>query len=384
MRKVALGIIALLLIAFISGCISQTQTVTVTKTVTNTAEEKATTSQAESGTMRTSTPKPTTTTTTKTKEGVPTTWQVVPRPKSCENWRDNLEVAIYCALDPAFIRQLRVMLRDNIAPNATTPAEKVYYVLSYGTINLALDTVKENKSMEIGHYYDIKTPFETLDSRSGSRADLALLYAGFFLVIFNESYIYYSITLDNQIDAEAGFDYQGIHYTTLWPYPFPLPLTQYERLAAMYGHAEIHDVIAYRIKLQYPDEIIVEKRLIPIEERAQWDSEFHRKGLYLTHKNLKRLQEDINKLFRQALQSNGLNLEYNSSIKYDYQSKRITHRYPLGAFFYSEPFHKEFATGMLISFLASTNAGKEVPKYSKYYIEVETSLDDILITLYLR
>ena len=380
MRKATLGVMALLLIAFISGCISQTQTVTVTKTVTDTAEEKTTTSQTKPTITETSTP----TTTTKTKEEVPTTWQVVPRPKSCENWRENLEAAIYCALDPAFIRQLRVMLRDNIAPNATTLTEKVYYALSYGTINLALDTVKENKSMELGHYYDIKTPFETLDSRGGSRADLALLYAGLLLIIFNESYIYYSIALDNQIDAEAGFDYQGIHYTTLWPYPFPLPLTQYERLAAMHGHTEIHDIIAYRIKLQYLDEIIVERRLIPIEERVQWDSEFHKNGLYLTYENIKHLQEEINELFGQALQSNGLNLKYDPSIEYDYQAKRIRHKYSLGTFFYSKPFHKEFATGMLISLLASTDAGKEVPKYSKYYIQVETSLDDVLITLYLR
>lgn len=302
----------------------------------------------------------------------------------CNDWRDNFDKSLYCALTPNTLSELGQMLTTTIAPHANSSTEKVYYVLSYGTINIALDEVKENKSMSLGHYYDIKTPMETIKSKGGSRADIALLYAGFFLNIFNEAYIYYSIQNSTAFDVEAGFHYEDINYTTLWPYPFPLPYTQYERILTMHAGHEIHDLILYRITKHPNGDITIEKRYVPIQEREKWSIHLYNSEMTLTYQNLQELQKDMNAMFLQALQSKGYTYTYNPNLQYDYQAKRYTHTYPLGTYFYTKPFHREFATGMLISLLSASNAISDLEKYHEYYITAQTSLDDLVLTLYTK
>ncbi|KUH33912.1 hypothetical protein APY94_04060 [Thermococcus celericrescens] len=383
-KALALSLAIVLLASIISGCIGSggTKTITVTKTVGPEEDSKAPTATSTSPTSTQMTDTTSTTLTQVDKDE--TTWQTVPKPESCNNWREDFEKAIYCALTPSTLQQLGQMLQSTIAPQATTPSEKVYYALSYGTVTVAIDDVKENRSMEIGHYYDIKAPLETLESKGGSRADIALLYTGFFLNIFDEAYIFYAIENETKFDVEAGFYYEDINYTTLWPYPFPLPFTQYERLAAMHGHFEIRDVIMYRIKKQPTGEIMVEKRYIPIKERAEWDSQFHKSGMYLTAQNLQKLQEDMNALFGQAMKQQGYNYKHDPNLQYDYQAKVYRYTYTFGDFFYSKPFHKEFATGMLIALLSGSGVGNDLAKYSKYHIEVAPSLDDLVLMLYVK
>jgi len=383
-KALAISLMAVLLVSLASGCINSsggTKTVTVTKTV---GSEESTNSPTTSSNPTQITETSATTPPSDKDKKDETTWQTVPEPETCDNWRDDFEKAIYCALTPNTLQQLGQMLQSTIAPQAATPSEKVYYTLSYGTVNIAEDSVKENRSMEIGHYYDIKAPLETIKSKGGSRADIALLYAGFFLNIFDEAYIFYAIENETKFDVEAGFYYEGINYTTLWPYPFPLPFTQYERLAAMHGHFEIRDVIMYRIKKQPTGEIIVEKRYVPIKERAKWDSQFHKSGMYLTAQNLQKLQEDMNELFLQTMKYYGYEYEHDPNLQYDYQAKTYRYTYAFGEFFYSKPFHEEFATGMLIALLSGSGAGNDLAKYSKYHIEVAPSLDDLILMLYLK
>lgn len=381
-KALALSLMTVLLVALVSGCISESKAPTGTVSKAPVQKQSSGTPSSET-TTHTGTSTTPVQSTSSTGAVHSTKWEPVPKPKTCDNWRDDFEKAIYCALTSTTIEKLGQMIHE-IAPQATTPSEKTYYILSYGTVNLAVDDVKENKSMSIGHYYDIKTPLETLNSKGGSRADIALLYAGFFLNIYNTTYLYYAIQNSTAFDVEAGFYYAGINYTTLWPYPFPLPYTQYERMAAMHAGYDIHTLVLYRITKQPNGDISVEKRYVPIREREKWDIALSNSGMLLNSENLKELQKDMNNLFLKVVKSKGYNYTYNPKLQYDYQAKRYTYTYPLGIFFYTKPFHKEFATGMLIALLSGSKAINDLGNYHEYYIEVMPSLDDIMMALYVK
>ncbi|RLF83143.1 hypothetical protein DRN44_01945 [Thermococci archaeon] len=218
MRKATLGVITLLLIAFISGCISQTQTVTITETKTHT-EYTPITPSTTTTTSTTSTSSPIETSSTMALEE-----DLIKADCQNEHWRDDYEKAMICGVQEGFNS---LFLPEDLGIYTTDELKVPLEFAQYLGNNIYLDVQKENQSMIGGKYFDIKTPFELAVEKNGTYADFAILGAYVFLKRGLDTYIVYA-------ETEKGFglwpafrikeNYYDRIFVVYWPYLIPMTL----------------------------------------------------------------------------------------------------------------------------------------------------------------
>jgi len=325
MRKATLGVIALLLIAFISGCINQTQTVTVTKTVTNTAEEK-TTSQTKPTITETNTPTSITT--------MSHTQNKIQVDCSKDDWRNDFEKALTCALRPEQNHNFDPVFSLSLTGNKTKDALIITdFLVNY----VPLDSFTENQSMKKGYYYNIKTPYELFQYKTGTYADMAIFGAYALARDGFETYVFY-INTKNGFGALPGFKLRVNHpwvptepFVILWPFRIPIRLSAALKFLEIVGETPINMTL-YEIKYENGKYFVENLGTVPTSEFKFRDLEFTIFG----GPNIK----TMNKL----LQQSGFKCKYTTNLSEFTREKLIEKKleFPYGVLFYSVPFEERY------------------------------------------
>jgi len=325
MRKATLGVIALLLIAFISGCINQTQTVTVTETTTEYIPIKGSPTTSTSSPTKTPT---TITTTPKEEKG----WIKV----DCSNdaWRNEFEQALTCALRPeqnhGFDPVFSLSLTGNKSRDALIITD---FLVNY----VPLDSFTENQSMKKGYYYNIKTPYELFQYKTGTYADMAIFGAYALARDGFETYVFY-INTKNGFGALPGFKLRVNHpgvptepFVIFWPFRTPMRLSAALKFLEIAGETPINMTV-YEIKYEDGRYSVENLGTAPTSEFKFSDLEFTIFGAPNT--------KTMNKL----LQQSGFKCKYTTNLSEFTGEERGERKleFPYGVLFYSVPFEERY------------------------------------------
>jgi len=363
MRRAVLGTIALLLIAFISGCISQTQTVTVTETVTETHTEYVPITITPSSTptsTQTPTESPISTTTSMPAEEKENIIQVDCK---AERWRDDYEKAMVCAIDGT---------RYFVEGGTNDPKEITLVIAKEVGNELQIDFVKENQSMKKGYYFDILTPRELEKTKKGTYADLAMYVAAKLISRGIDTYMVYLKT-QNGFGLLPTFKLKpnGKLFVIYWPYIVPIPLGSVKTLLD-YGGDPLEYVIIYHITPideEYNRSVKVE-RLEKIDRLQLIDTSFDEFKM-----NLWKIKEDIPKYIKYEIAL------YNPSCDAD-PNLRPNQEFEIyiGAYhwIYSEEYHDKIVEFIVKDLLERLKQQDKdfVIKCDKYYISEITPMHD--------
>ncbi|WP_456328394.1 transglutaminase-like domain-containing protein [Archaeoglobus sp.] len=257
MRRIVIttSLISLLLIAFLSGCISQsqTQTITVTETKTHTEYVPITPS-----TTTTSTSSPAETSSTMTPTTTPQNNEEGLIKVDCQNerWRDDYEKAMVCILSNTRY------IEEGLSKEPKQVALRVAKELGN---NFVLDAEKENQSMIKGYYFNILTPKELEQTKKGTYADFAMYGAVKLLSNGVDTYMVY-------IKTEKGFgllpafkiEPNGKLFLIFWPYIIPITLGSAKELLD-YGGDPLQYAVIYHIELIEGSEKVNVRKLEKID-----------------------------------------------------------------------------------------------------------------------
>jgi len=234
MRRKGLAILlsTLLLTTLISGCIeigTHTKTITITKT-----ESPGTTSSVPTQAPSTTSSKTTTPSDVCTGD----------------SWRDDFsEQTITCALRDTSNRHFNPITSLGLVGDKTQDALTITdFLVNY----VYLDNFVENQSMKKGHYYNLKTPNELFQTRTGTYADMAIFGAYALARDGFETYIFY-VKTKNGFGAFPGFKITVDHpwvprepFVIFWPFRIPMRLSAALKLLDLLGETP-YTVTAYRV-----------------------------------------------------------------------------------------------------------------------------------------
>lgn len=243
-KALALSLMTILLVALVSGCISESKAPTGTVS-------KAPVQKQSSGTPSSETTTHTGTSTTPVQSTSSSTVTSTPQdPCARDSWRDNFtEQTIICALKPINNRNLNPVFSLSLTGDKTRDALIITdFLVNY----VHLDEFVENQSMKKGHYYNIKTPDELFHTKTGTYADMALFGAYALARDGFETYIFY-IETKNGFGALPGFKITVDNpwvpnepFVIFWPLRIPMRLSAALTLLNISGETP-KTVTTYRI-----------------------------------------------------------------------------------------------------------------------------------------
>lgn len=243
-KALALSLMTVLLVALVSGCISESKAPTGTVS-------KAPVQKQSSGTPSSETTTHAGTSTTQTQSASSSTVTSTPQdPCAGDSWRNNFtEQTIICALKPINNRNLNPVFSLSLTGNKTRDALIITdFLVNY----VHLDEFVENQSMKKGHYYNIKTPDELFHTKTGTYADMALFGAYALARDGFETYIYY-INTKNGFGVLPGFRINtntpyvpNEPFVIFWPFRIPMHLSAALKLLDILGETP-KDVTIYKV-----------------------------------------------------------------------------------------------------------------------------------------